>query len=312
MTKLLLGVPNITSPIDSEEEIKVEKVFNVSNINKRYIRQFKIDTSKYFQNIEKFYLLKGLKSNYRFFYPIATGDSFFYEHLQQFDWYYMPWKWEHAIAYKFIKSNDKILEIGCGKGSFLKKISETKTSDVVGLELNKSNNSNTFPILNESIEEFVMKNNSEYTIICAFQVLEHIPDISSFINNCIKAIKPKGKLILSVPNNDSFIKYSDNLLNMPPHHMGLWNKKSLKNLENYFPLKLKKIIYEPLQEYHKNWYYNIHEKRFAKIKQNKYYRKIVYKFPYFIQRQIERFFKKIYFLVVSKKGHTVLVVFLKK
>ncbi|RME78985.1 MAG: hypothetical protein D6785_11565 [Planctomycetota bacterium] len=35
---------------------------------------------------------------------------------------------------------------------------------------------------------------------------------------------------------------------MPPHHMGLWNKKALRYLENIFPIKLKGIFFEPLNE----------------------------------------------------------------
>ena len=64
-------------------------------------------------------------------------------------------------------------------------------------------------------------------------------------------------MIISVPNNESFIKYNKyNFLNMPPHHMGLWGAKSLKSLEQLFGIRLVEFLYEPLQEYHIPFFIN--------------------------------------------------------
>jgi hypothetical protein len=56
----------------------------------------------------------------------------------------------------------------------------------------------------------------------------------------------------------SFIKENDNdWLNMPPHHMGKWTANSLKKLTHFFDLELVKINYEPLAEYHYNYFLSI-------------------------------------------------------
>jgi hypothetical protein len=42
-------------------------------------------------------------------------------------------------------------------------------------------------------------------------------------------------------------------LNLPPHHAGLWNREAFSNLPRFFPMKVRSIRIEPLQDY-KLWY----------------------------------------------------------
>ena len=49
---------------------------------------------------------------------------------------------------------------------------------------------------------------------------------------------------------------------MPPHHMGMWDKKSLKYLTKIFKLTIESIRFEPLQTYHIDWYYGIISQKF--------------------------------------------------
>ena len=69
-----------------------------------------------------------------------------------------------------------------------------------------------------------------------------------FIKDSLLALKPNGKLIIGVPNNNPFLFVNDkyHTLNLPPHHAGLWNKKSLKSLEQIFNIELVSLQYEPL------------------------------------------------------------------
>ena len=46
--------------------------------------------------------------------PTLRGQSTFYEALQRYPWYYVPWKWEHEIAKSYLKDGDQVLEVGCG------------------------------------------------------------------------------------------------------------------------------------------------------------------------------------------------------
>jgi 2-polyprenyl-3-methyl-5-hydroxy-6-metoxy-1,4-benzoquinol methylase len=244
---------NLESPLTKNKNIKFVKKINKKQIVNAY-KKFNIDVSLFFSIIKEVEIYECNETGYRFYYPFnLSGDSKFYEHFQEFSWYYMPWKWEHEITLKYLSNQIKVLEVGCGQGAFIKKIDELFTlNDIVGLELNESakKESKNWRILNQTIQNFSKTNFEAFDLVCSYQVLEHIADVECFLSAKIKCIKKGGKLIISVPNNDSYIKDADNCLNEPPHHMGLWNKKSLCSLESIFPLKLIDIHYEELQDYH--------------------------------------------------------------
>jgi 2-polyprenyl-3-methyl-5-hydroxy-6-metoxy-1,4-benzoquinol methylase len=105
-------------------------------------------------------------------------------------------------------------------------------------------------IVNQYVQDYAKEHRDEFDLVCSFQVLEHIADVNSFIESKVACLKKGGKLIISVPNNDSFIKKNFAALNMPPHHMGLWTKESLIYLTKIFPLELIDIHLEDLKEYH--------------------------------------------------------------
>ena len=244
---------NLESPLTKNKNIKFVKKINKKQIVSAY-KKFNIDVSAFFSKIKEVEIYECNETGYRFYYPFnLSGDSKFYEHFQEFSWYYMPWKWEHEITLKYLSNHIKVLEVGCAQGAFIKKINELFIlKDTVGLELNESakKESKNWKILNQTIQNFSKTNFEAFDLVCSYQVLEHIADVESFLSAKIKCIKKGGKLIISVPNNDSYIKDADNCLNEPPHHMGLWNKKSLRSLESLFPVKFLDIHYEELQDYH--------------------------------------------------------------
>jgi hypothetical protein len=71
--------------------------------------------------------------------------------------------------------------------------------------------------------------------------------VNSFILSCLKILKPGGKIVIGVPNNNPYIHKYDvyHTLNLPPHHMGLWDKNSLTHLQNFYPMKLTFLETEP-------------------------------------------------------------------
>jgi 2-polyprenyl-3-methyl-5-hydroxy-6-metoxy-1,4-benzoquinol methylase len=78
----------------------------------------------------------------------------------------------------------------------------------VGLEFSRKAKeiafSNGIIIENESIQSHSVAHPAKYDVVCAFQVLEHVSEIRSFIESSIKALKPGGLLIYSIPSADSF------------------------------------------------------------------------------------------------------------
>ena len=75
-----------------------------------------------------------------------------------------------------------------------------------------------------------------FSFICSFQVLEHVYEVYGFLNSAIALLKNKGKLIIAVPNNNPYFLKHDkyHTLNLPPHHMGIWDERSLKFIGKLF------------------------------------------------------------------------------
>ena len=305
------------SPLTQNYNVKQIKSFNSDDISRKYKNQFKIDVSNYFKDISEINLFECMDTKYRFFHPENLGgESEFYAKLQEFDWYYMPWKWEHKIAELFIKPEQTILEIGCAKGDFLKTISNSKNVIAHGLELNKNIeqiNSDQLQLMHNYIQDHAEHYSEFYDIVCSFQVLEHIYDVHSFIKSATSCLKKNGLLILSVPNNDSFIQYSEdeNVLNLPPHHMGHWKLDVFQSFENIFPLELVNHHFEPIQTYHQEWYDNTVKKVSEKMKNNWVYRMLYRSVPNFLKWRLESFYYQLAKRKIGNNGHSILVVFKK-
>lgn len=257
----------VHNPFIENSQIEPFQIIPKQFLIERYKQFFNIDINYLLSSIDNIKIYRCQQSGYLFYYPFdIAGDSKFYERLQEHDWYYMTWKWEHQICKELIKEGDRILEVGCGKGDFLREIS-CHFNDVqgVGLELNKSavTTEKNFKVLNYKIEDFSLENEGAFDLVCSFQVLEHISHVKSFLEAKIKCLKDDGLLVIGVPNNESYIKYDRfNILNMPPHHMGLWTEESLKMIGEHFNLELVKVFNEPLQDYHIDYYLEVMIKRY--------------------------------------------------
>jgi len=244
----------VLSPITKNSDVTKLKSFNVEWIIKQWKRMYSQDVKYLFNGIKTIELFICNQTGYNFFYPEIMGDSKLYENLQKNDWYYMPWKWEHEETTQFLKDNISVLEIGCAEGDFLEKIISKFKIKATGIETNhdtiKKVESKGIKVFEETIQNHSLANKEMYDVICSFQVLEHIADVGSFIESCLLCLKPKGLLIFSVPNNQSFISETDQILNMPPHHAGLWDEHSLRSIASIFNLEIDRIMIEPMQAYH--------------------------------------------------------------
>lgn len=297
---------NIISPITKNENIELLYKIPTQDIIFSYKKIFNIDVGCYFKNLEEISVFKCVDTGYIFFTPLGlSGDALFYERLGQFNWYYMDWKWEYSQAAKEVENNFKVLEIGCGNGSFLRSLSK-KGIFCIGTEIGeKKIKENKFFIFKKTLENLFFEYNDYFDVVCSFQVMEHISNINEELLNSIKLLKKGGKLIISVPNNDSFLgRDKKNPLNMPPHHMGLWSENFLNNIQVIYNLKMEKIIFEPLQRYHYRYFYYI--KFGNKIKNIFGLLGSLFNFLFF------PFFSFLLFFLRNKiKGHTVFAVYRK-
>ena len=265
--KLPCGCPKkiimeLKSPVTYSNNITLLRSFDIEQVKALYIKETKVDVSHFFEGVKEIELYQCNDTGYRFYFPFTIyGDDKFYQDLNGLNsWYYQDNRWEHPLAITFLKSSDKILEIGSGDGFFIRLCKKNNINNITGLELNTAATAKAVQegnvIYNEPIQDYSADHAGEYDVVCNFQVLEHIVDIKSFIDASLKVLKTGGKMIIAVPNNNPYLFEWDDYhtLNLPPHHAGLWNKAVFKNIEKIFSITNLHSFTEPLGEI-KHWYH---------------------------------------------------------
>ena len=157
-------------------------------------------------------------------------------------------------SYKGKTSGLKLLDIGCGNGSFIYKAKELGF-DVYGIDVDSksiraaSEKLGLKNVYNMSLDEFVeyaKREGLKFDVITFFQVLEHQTDPSGFIQKVKELLSSGGRVVGAVPNrNRLFAEFtrSGRNFDFPPHHFLWFNKKALENifLINSFKVRVSKL-----------------------------------------------------------------------
>jgi SAM-dependent methyltransferase len=269
--KHLADYPNPACPLCGSLNAKTKQSFTSRLIIDEWQRTFQVDVSRDFDGVSQFELLECDACRLQFFVPFSlAGPPSLYAQLEKFDWYYMSEKWEHGVAMQDLEGCRNGLEVGCGFGDFVARVKKEKPGIAFeGCEQNPSAVGNAqargLPVHLKKSEELAESNPGQYAAVCSFQVLEHVPDPGSFLKAACRLLSPGGKLILGLPNAQSFLGYQFNILDLPPHHMSRWTAETLRQMESQFPLKVRRIAYEPLAEYHVEGYVDVYANMFSRV-----------------------------------------------
>lgn len=250
---------DVRSPFDNNLKCTLVQTISSKDVIEGYLKYFDVKVERYFKDVNTIYVYKCPVTEFEFFYPFGLdGDSEFYEKLSKGAWYYQKQRWEHQKVAEYIKANDKVLEIGSGSGAFASILQSQQKKNYTGLELNDSAVAEALKmninVLNETMNIHKSKFGNTYDVVCSFQVFEHVSSINELFIDSISVLKQNGKLIVAVPNNDlQFIRKNvlySKYLNMPPHHVNLFNTNSLTKIASIYGLKLESLIKEPIQDMH--------------------------------------------------------------
>ena len=178
--------------------------------------------SKKTRDSKKHQIIKCLKCNHIQLFPIPTlidEKKFYDENLQDKNINdigsikrarrkMMP---DNIRRYQFIKKiipkKGRVLEIGSGHGFFLE-IMKTNGFDIIGYDISKekrkySKKITDVPVYDININEKIPVDN-KFDIVVLFHTLEHITEPITLLKNIKKLLKPKGKILIEVPNSDDF------------------------------------------------------------------------------------------------------------
>lgn len=237
-------------PLCRGTEHQVLESIPLDDLDALYRRNHGADVRRLFAGSEALRMLQCRECDLIWFDPQVPGDETFYNALQRFPWYYIDHKREYDVAAHFIKPQDRIVEVGAGKGSFGKFLGSDR---YVGLDFSqeavRQAADNGIDIRNESIADHAAAHRGEYDTACAFQVMEHVTDLREFLEALTDCLRPGGRLIVSIPSEESYLSRSRNLaLNLPPHHLTRYRDSCLRRYPEYLPLRLVHLEHDPLQD----------------------------------------------------------------
>ena len=188
--------------------------------------------------------------------PYVAGDMQFYT-LAYDRSGYPTWKWEYQITYEtlkmFLKPEATLLEIGAGDGAFVKRISNEllPKENIICTEFSGYGR--------QKIEELGLKCFSDdfrylhfgklkgnFDVVCMFQVLEHLDRLDAVFQKLYSLMKKGGSLFIAVPNHKriEFNELNGALLDMPPNHIGRWNKLCFEKIGKQYGFYVEKYKVE--------------------------------------------------------------------
>lgn len=104
----------------------------------------------------------------------------------------------------FYKSNEKLklLDIGCREGDY-SIVAIREGFEVISVDINSQTTLKNFVLAD--IRKLPFKDRC-FDCIIAFDVIEHVAETHYALSECRRVIKDKGKIVISVPNNDLLVR----------------------------------------------------------------------------------------------------------
>jgi SAM-dependent methyltransferase len=236
------------------EDVRIYRSFASQDLISQWNETFQIDITNELSDNHQIDLIHCSDCDLQYFNPIRPGSSLFYEQLQKFDWYYLPEKWEYKVASRDLRDANSILEIGCGPGFFKAHLNVNQNRKIYGLETNqvaaKMAVSKGYEVVSDSLDELLCNCQFRFDSIVLFQVLEHLENPRELLFQLKSLLKPNGRLIITVPNLDGYLRLVDPLLNLPPHHLTRWSQRTLEKVGLQLGFKVIRFECEPLAKYH--------------------------------------------------------------
>lgn len=153
----------------------------------------------------------------------------------------------HILRDLELKKDYKILDVGCGNGSFLYYLSELGFENLIGIDpyIDKEINTQNLKIFKYSLEEIPAE--PKFDLIIFNHSFEHLHYPLDTTLKISKLLSEEGLCIIRMPVKNDYIwsLYGTNWMQIDaPRHFHIHTIKSFKILTNQSNLQIKKTVYD--------------------------------------------------------------------
>jgi len=156
------------------------------------------------------------------------------------------------LAYSQLHSRSRILDVGCGAGKLLLKLSKKGFRELVGVDplIDQSiRYSCGIQIFKEELWELAedIRQAGSFDVVMMHHSLEHIPDQHRTIESACSLLKKEGILVVRIPISSSWAwaNYRENWVQLDaPRHLYLHSANSIESLARMHGLVLRELFYD--------------------------------------------------------------------
>jgi len=184
--------------------------------------------------------------------PMDAADSDFYATFEDYDD-----KWEFEVVANELRTMPRglrVLDIGCGDGRFLQRLSSLH--HVIGVDFNpraiQAAREKGLEVHALSLDEYRAQfPGNEHDFITLFHVLEHVSDPAQFIEALKKSLRAHGRVGISVPNQSRWtLSLVREIWDYPPHHLTRWSADALRSFLCRHGFEVVETCAEPVHTWH--------------------------------------------------------------
>ncbi len=176
------------------------------------------------------------------------------------DWYelayrnldlYPPRRWEFECVLRAGRRVDRVFDIGCGSGAFLRLCIATGMG-CEGAEFSPTAveraTSNGLPVRLMDLDQQPQTAEGTATVVTAFHVLEHLSRPERLFEFASGVSTPDAILWVGVPScrRPSRVFRERDILDQPPHHLTRWSERALQRAGDSSGWQLLDTAFEPL------------------------------------------------------------------
>jgi len=179
--------------------------------------------------------------------PFIAGDARFYQLAFGDVGGYPASRWEFQLTRDVLAGRDhsrhSLLEIGAGAGAFIRGIVDDiiPRRNITCTEYSAYGQNQLREMgvkcLSVDVRDMSDRDYADgFDFVCMFQVLEHMDRLDDLFEKLRSLMKKGGSLFVSVPNPRliEFNELNGALLDMPPNHLGRWNRECFEAISERY------------------------------------------------------------------------------